>query len=61
MRKLKQYKGEFDDTIGISTNYKTIIKEIKGKKSMAGKLKEMIEFYLKEKGLWKKTKKGKND
>jgi len=54
----KYYKNsEFNRTIGISRSYREAIREIKGKKSMAGKLKEMIEFYFHSKKLIKILKK----
>ena len=43
--------SEYKKVIGIKIEKMKIIDEIRGKKSKAGKLDEMIEFYLKEKKL----------
>lgn len=42
---------EYIKTIGIKAKKLSIIDSIRGKKSKAGKLDEIIEFYLKEKNL----------
>jgi len=41
--------SKFQTTIGIEPSYKQTIKDIKGKKSMAGKLRDIIDFYLEKK------------
>lgn len=45
------HNSKYKDTIGILPEHKSAIKEIKGKKSMAGKLNEIIVFYFEEKKL----------
>lgn len=44
-------KSAFEKTIGIKPDKLILIKSIKGKKSQAGKLDEIIDFYIKEKKL----------
>ena len=44
--------SEYTTSIAIKPSKKAIIDNIKGKKSKAGKLDEIIDFYLKEKKLF---------
>ena len=45
--------SEYTTSIGIKPIKKKRIEEIKGKKSRAGKLDEIIDFYLNKHKLWK--------
>lgn len=48
-------KSEFSKTIGIKPENLSLIEKIKGKKSRAGKLNEIIEFYIEKHKLEKYT------
>lgn len=56
----KGYESEYIKTIGIKLEKMKVIDETRGRKSKAGKLDEIIEFYLKEKKLEHLIKHNKN-
>lgn len=56
----KGYESEYIKTIGIKLEKMKVIDETRGRKSKAGKLDEIIEFYLKEKNLKHLIKKQSN-
>ena len=44
-------ESEYTTSIGIKPNKKELIRNIKGKKSLAGKLDEIIDYYINNKNL----------
>jgi hypothetical protein len=49
---MRDYKtSEYNKVIGIKAKNMEVIDKIRGKKSKAGKLNEIIEFYLRSKNI----------
>lgn len=53
--------SEYNRTIGIKLEKLLMIDTIRGRKSKAGKLDEIIEFYFDNKNLWSLLKNKKKD